>query len=117
MYLKNRINLKVYGILSLLNLAVAYFAFAQNSFEAKVLVIIVLSAILNQFLLAHAINLLIAVDRTPNQGMKAGGYFLLKTLVLGGAFYWGATTIADRIVYGIILYIIQLINLGFSIKK
>jgi len=113
---KRRINLKLYFSLSLVCYAVVVIKWFDNQEFLKALSVILFANIIHHLLTIKAFSMLLGVGQAPKR-WKIFLSFVVKTLVLFSAFYLGVQMIADGIVFGVILYIFQLLILGLSLKK
>ncbi len=119
-WLKEKINLKFYFVLTLITIVVIEAVFARSLAEVIVFATISLASTLNQIMLIVGLSVVFEFkDSKPplRELLKAGGLMLGKTLILGAAFYIGILFVKDRIIIALFIYLVQLANLFLSIRK
>ena len=92
----------------------------QKKNELWVFAFISLASVLNQLMLVVGLGILFKFrESKPGLTEMTKVFFLMltKTGILAVAFYMGILLIKDRIIIALFIYIVQLANLFFSIKK
>lgn len=117
MQIQKKINLKIYLLLTLGSLAISGVFLSTNRTELISQVLVIVGAAINQFLLVYTISLLVSVANGSRHVFLPLFLFIIKILILSATFYFYIERHGDRVIMAMILYIFQLIILGFSIKK
>jgi hypothetical protein len=119
-WLKKNVNIKTYLLLTLVTIIIVEAFFAKSQNELWVFAFISLASVLNQLMLVVGLGILFKFrDTKPGLAEMTKVFFLMltKTGILAVAFYMGILLIKDRIIIALFIYIVQLANLFFSIKK
>jgi len=119
-WLKKNVNIKSYLFLTLVTIIIVESFFAKSRSEAWVFAFISFASVLNQLMLVVGLGILFKFRETkPGLLDMTKVFFLMltKTGILAVAFYMGILLIKDRIIIALFIYIVQLANLFFSIKK
>jgi hypothetical protein len=119
-WLKKNVNIKSYLFLTLVTIIIVELFFAKSRSEVSVFAFITIASVLNQLMLVVGLGILFKFRETkPSLGDMTKVFFLMltKTGILAVAFYMGILLIKDRIIIALFIYIVQLANLFFSIKK
>lgn len=78
-----------------------------------------LCTVLNHIFLVNSVALAFGAKQqgADRLGFKILAFFLGKTVFLGAGFFWAVHHMGPKVIYGLTLYIFQLIILALSIKK
>jgi hypothetical protein len=114
MELNQKINFQKYLLLTIGNLLTGY-AFSSENWQY--LGIVVLFSAANQILLIKILDMVLNNNKESKNKFKLIAYFILKSTLLGSAFYILVLYARDQVLLGVILYIFQLIILVLSIKN
>ena len=117
MHALKKINLKLYGFLTLLFLCLGVFSFQYQKYFLEICTILVLF-LSNQYLLLTSLAPLFdsKADKRPSLILIVS-LFLVKFIILAGTFYYISRYLRERIIFYLLLYIFQLIILFLSIKR
>lgn len=116
----NRLRWKRYFVLSSFSLLLGLWPIHALGLSKIVFVGIFLSAACSHLLLMLGVHEIL----TPSSGQskfKKNAKIICclsgKTLILAGAFYWGSQIMQDKVVIPLGFYLLQLIVLGFSLRR
>ena len=119
-WLKKTINFKKYFALSLITISIVEISFCRNYKEGLVFLVILIASFLNQTMLIMGLKTVFTMQQqkpTAKEIWRAAILLMGKTLILGCAFYIGVHFVRDRIIIGLFIYTVQLVNLFISMKK
>lgn len=114
MQLKNKLNIKTYIVLSILNFS--QYIFIKENVNINTFIIFYTGILLNQYVLAIIVSDLTGID--TNKGLiPTWTLAFIKPLTLFCSFYYAMRENLDYILIFIEIYIFQLIILVISIKR